>query len=105
MDRDTFLERIKEIGTIENDVDRRTKLTELTDDITAIFDSNANLVEENNKYKEDNEKLRSANMQLFLRVGAEKTPEEIKNDNIGKQEEEKEKRKFEDLFDDKGNIK
>ena len=39
MDKDTFLERIKEIGTIESDVDRRTKLTELTDDITAIFDS------------------------------------------------------------------
>lgn len=105
MDKETFLERIKEIGTIENDVDRRTKLTELTDDITAIFDSNTTLTEENNKYKEDNEKLRSANMQLFLRVGAEKTPEEIKQDNIGKQEEEKEKRKFEDLFDDKGNIK
>ena len=44
-------------------------------------------------------------MQLFLRVGAEKTPEEIKTDNLGKQEEEKEPRKFEDLFDDKGNLK
>lgn len=105
MDKDTFLERIKEIGTIENDVDRRTKLTELTDDITAIFDNNSTLIEENNKYKEDNEKLRSANMQLFLRVGSEKSPEEIKNDNIGKQEEEKEKRKFENLFDEKGNLK
>lgn len=105
MDKDTFLERIKEIGTIESDVDRRTKLTELTDDITAIFDSNTTLLEENNKYKEDNEKLRSANMQLFLRVGSEKTPEEVREDNLGKNIKEKEPRKFEDLFDEKGNIK
>lgn len=105
MDKDAFLEMVKEIGTLENDVDRRTKLSELTDGVSAIFDSNTSLMEENNKYKEDNEKLRSANMQLFLRVGSEKTPEEVRNDNLGAEVKEKEPRKFEDLFDDKGNLK
>ena len=105
MDKDLFLEKIKEIGTTEDIVELRTKLTELSDEVGNIFDTNNDLMEKNKKYEEDNEKLRSANMQLFLRVGAEKTPEEISNDNLGKVEEEKEPRKFEDLFDDKGNLK
>lgn len=105
MDKETFLEKVKEIGTIEDDVQRRTLLTELTDGVSDIFDSNITLKEENEKYIEDNEKLRSANMQLFLRVGADKTESEIKNNQIGETEQEKEPRKFEDLFDNKGNLK
>ena len=46
-----------------------------------------------------------ANMQLFLRVGANKTEKEIQQDQTGSSDEDKEPRKFEDLFDDKGNIK
>ena len=53
----------------------------------------------------DNEKLRSANMQLFLRVGANKTEQEIQQDQIGQVDEVKEPRKFEDLFDESGNLK
>ena len=34
-----------------------------------------------------------------------KTEKEIQEDQIGKTEEEKEPRKFENLFDDKGNLK
>jgi hypothetical protein len=109
MDKDTFLEKIKEIGTLEDEVERRTALTDLTDSISSIFDTNSNLVEENNKYKEennkykeDNEKLRSANMQLFLKVGTGKTEQENKKEY---EEEEKKPRKFEDLFNEKGEIK
>lgn len=104
MDRETFLTRIKEIGTIEDIADLRVKLTELSDDVSVLFETNTNLMEENKKYIDDNEKLRQANMQLFLRVGADKTEEEIKKDSTGI-EEEKQPRKFEDLFDDKGNLK
>lgn len=102
MNKDTFLEKIKEIGTLEDEVERRTALTDLTDSISSIFDTNNNLVEENNKYKEDNEKLRSANMQLFLKVGTGKTEQENKKEY---EEEEKKPRKFEDLFNEKGEIK
>lgn len=105
MDKNEFLEMVKQIGTIEDEVERRTKLTELTDRVSGIFDSNVDLVEKNKKFEEDNEKLRNANMQLFLRVGANKTEKEIQEDQIGKTEEEKEPRKFENLFDDKGNLK
>lgn len=105
MDKDQFLEMVKQIGTIEDDVERRTKLTELTDGVSTIFDSNVNLMEKNKKFEEDNEKLRNANMQLFLKVGANKTEKEIREDQVGKTEEDKDPRKFEDLFDDKGNLK
>ena len=105
MDKNQFLEIVKEIGTIEDEVERRTKLTELTDSVSAIFDSNVDLMEKNKKFEEDNEKLRSANMQLFLKVGANKTEKEVQEDQVGKVEEEKEPRKFDDLFDDKGNLK
>lgn len=105
MDKNQFLEMIKEIGTIEDEVERRTKLTELTDNVSSIFDSNVDLMEKNKKFEEDNEKLRSANMQLFLKVGANKTEKEVQEDQVGKVEEEKEPRKFDDLFDDKGNLK
>lgn len=103
MDKDKFLEKIKEIGTLENDVDIRTALTELSDELIPVFDKEQSLEEENIKFKDDNEKLREANMQLFLRVGS-KTPEQAQKDTTG-QEAEKEPRKFEDLFDDKGNLK
>ncbi len=101
MDKETFLNVIKEIGTLEDDVERRTKLTELSDNISAIFDENYTLTETNKKYAEDNEKLRSANMQLFLRVGENKE----ESTQAEYEEKEQEPRKFENLFDDKGNLK
>ena len=105
MKKEEFLEIVKEIGTIEDEVERRTKLTELTESVSTIFDVNTDLEEKNKKFEEDNEKLRSANMQLFLRVGANKTEKEIKEDQVGQADDDKEPRKFEDLFDDKGNLK
>lgn len=105
MDKNEFLEMVKQIGTVEDEVERRTKLTELTDSVSSIFDSNVELMEKNKQFEEDNEKLRNANMQLFLKVGANKTEKEVQEDQVGKVEEEKEPRKFDDLFDDKGNLK
>lgn len=105
MDKNEFLEMVKQIGTLEDDVERRTKLTELTDSVSSIFDSNMDLMEKNKQFEEDNEKLRNANMQLFLRVGANKSEKEIQENQVGKIEVEKEPRKFDDLFDDKGNLK
>lgn len=106
MDKEKFLQAITEIGTCEDEVERRTKLTELSEGVVNIFDSNSRLESENTKYQEDNEKLREANMQLFLRVGSNKTEEELKEDKTGiKKEEEKPPRKFSELFDEKGNLK
>lgn len=105
MDKNEFLEAIKQIGTVADDVQRRTMLTELSDKISGIFDSNTELMERNKSFEEDNEKLRSANMQLFLRVGANKTEEEIQKNQVGDTDSVKEPRKFENLFDENGNLK
>lgn len=105
MDKDQFLEMINLIGTTEDETERREKLAQLKEDATSVFDSISSLSDENNKFKEDNEKLRSANMELFLRVGSNKSPEEIKKDQVGDVEETPEPRKFKDLFNEKGELK
>jgi hypothetical protein len=100
MDKAEILSRITEIGTCEDEVERRTMLATLSDDVAIVFDENATLTEANNTYKGENEKLREANMKLFLRVGEHKTPEEKPENEVPP-----EKRSFNNLFDEKGNIK
>lgn len=106
MDKQGFLDKLKAIGTSEDEVERRTMISELTDEVTRVYDENSTLTESNKSYLEDNEKLRSANMQLFLRVGENKTPEQINEDKTGvKDNPTPEPRKFENLFNDKGGLK
>lgn len=98
----------EEFSALANDI-----IANLNDQakVTTIM---ATLIEDNNKMNadtlsametakkmtEDNEKLRQANMSLFLKVGEakpeDKTPPKTPEDNTPK---------FEDLFDDKGNLK
>lgn len=105
MKKEEFDEKIKEIGTLEDIADVRVKLAELSTDVERVFETGKTLEESNSKLSEENEKLRSANMELFLRVGTNKSEEEIKEETIGKEEKEPEPRKFEDLFDESGNLK
>ena len=105
MKKEEFNETIKEIGSLEDVAEIRVKLAELNESVGVVFDSATNLEETNQKLNEENDKLRSANMELFLRVGANKSDEEIKEEKIGKEEKEPEPRRFEDLFDGEGNLK
>lgn len=106
MDKQGFLDKLKAIGTSEDEVERRTMISELTDEVSRVYDENSTLTESNKSYLEDNEKLRSANMQLFLRVGENKTTEQINEDKTGvKDGPTPEPRKFENLFNDKGGLK
>jgi regulator of replication initiation timing len=100
MDKQAFLNKIAEIGTCEDDVARRTLLTELSDEATPIFDDLNSLTEQNNNLTTDNETLRKANMKLFLQVEEQKT-----QDDDPMPGPPKEKRKFENLFNEKGEIK
>ena len=107
MDKDTFLQRIKDIGSTEDTTDRISKLTSLSDEMTELFDSvdslNSqieSLTQTNTKDKEHIEKLQKANMDLFLRVGEQKSSE--KEDTAGGNPDGH-KRKFEDLFKKGGN--
>ncbi len=108
MDRDSFMERIKEIGSCEDATDRITLLTALTDEVGKIYDNmdslNETITTLNDSTSKDKElinKLQQANMDLFKRLGSNKTPEEI-NQNATGIEEEPVKRKFEDLFKEGG---
>lgn len=105
MDKETFLSRIQEIGTCDDDVLRRESLAELSDELSSIFDSLADVTAQNTNLMNDNEQLRSANMKLFLRVGADKTPADIRKNSTGIDDNPAEKLKFEDLFDEKGGLK
>lgn len=98
MKKEDFLNALTKIGTSEDDVERRTEIAKLTDEVNNLYDTNETLTNENNTYKENNEKLRSANMELFLRVGDKNEPDDNNSNNHPK-------RKFEDLFNEKGMIK
>ncbi len=104
MDKETFLSKILEVGTIEDEIQRRTLLTEITDGVSSVYDNvdtlNTNIESLNTsltKANEDLEKAQKANMDLFLRVGEQKTQSEVNQNNTGVGKEP-EKRKFEDLF-------
>lgn len=108
MDKDTFLSKIQEIGTCEDDAQRRSILAEVSDEVSKVYDdvaSNLATIETLNttitKNKEDMEKLREANMSLFLRVGETKSKVEQQKGSTGV-DPEPNKRKFEDLFKEGG---
>lgn len=105
MDKETFLEKIKAIGTTEDEAERRTMLAELNDEVGKVFDENISLTETNKSVIDDNEKLRSANQKLFLMVGADKPEKERVEDQTGLKQETREPRRFENLFNDKGELK
>ncbi|MBR0369959.1 MAG: hypothetical protein IJH63_04460 [Methanobrevibacter sp.] len=105
MDKEKFNEIIKAIGTCEDEAERRTMLAELSEATSKVFDENASLTETNKSVIDDNEKLRSANQKLFLMVGADKTDQQRVEDQTGLKEETKEPRKFENLFNEKGELK
>lgn len=105
MDKEAFINKIKEIGTTEDEAERRTMLAELSESVGNIFDENAKLTETNTSVINDNEKLRSANQKLFLMVGTDKPDNQRVEDQTGLKQETKEPRKFENLFNEKGELK
>lgn len=97
MDKVEFQNRITAIGACENEAERRELLTQLQEAASTDYDRMAQLETDRTQLTADNEALRSANMKLFLRIGDHK-PED-------KDPEEKEKREFKNLFNEKGGIK
>lgn len=99
MDKAEFTERLQAIGTEENEAQRRELIAQLITDGGADYDDHAAAIAARDQAQADNEELRSANMKLFKRIGVNEDPE------IDPDPKPKEKRKFEDLFDEKGGIK
>ena len=97
LSKDEFMAKIQEIGTCEDDVQRKELLTELSGSISEVYDDNDTLSKANKQYEEDNEILRKANNKLWLETtsnseGGKPTEEEEK------EEKEEEKLSFDDLF-------
>ena len=99
MDKETLSARITEIGTCEDETQRRELLTQLQEEVNGDYDRLTELETTNSQLTSDNESLRSANMKLFLRIGDHKAQED---DPLG---DGKEKREFKNLFNEKGGIK
>ena len=105
MDKETFGSKIQELGSLESAEEMRAGLAELAEDINPIFDSNAELTSQHEADIQEMESIRQANMKLFTQLGSQKTQEQTTEEQTGlKQDEVKPRRKFEDLFDNKGNF-
>lgn len=104
MDKDAFLEKIKEVGSFETPEEMRAGLAEISQGVSEVFDSNITLAEQHDNDLKEMEAIRQANMKLFTQLGTEKTPKEQTEEQTGLKQESVERRKFENLFDDKGNF-
>lgn len=105
MEKQEFLDLMNNIGTCEDEVQRRELIASAIEGASADYDSLAELTTKNENLTSDNEKLRDANMKLFLRVGESKQSDEMKKDTTGIDNKEIQKKDFKDLFDEKGGIK
>lgn len=99
MTREEVAAMIQQIGTTDDDAQRRTLLTQLNDELTADYNSMSQLQADNDSLVTANEQLRAANMQLFQRVGAQ---------TVGTQEQQQaqttQELTYENLFKDGGLI-
>lgn len=97
--RDELLSSVTELGTIEDGATLRAKLTALSDDVTALYDEHDTLKAANEKLDADNKQLKEYNMQLFLRVGGQQPKKEPEKTP------QTEELKYENLFNEKGELK
>lgn len=104
MDKETFEAKIKEIGSLESAEEMRAGLAELSQGVAPVFDANANLTSQHEADTKEMEAIRQANMKLFTQLGTETTPAKQAEEQTGLKQETVERRKFDNLFDDKGNF-
>ena len=99
MDKETFEQKIKELGSLESAEEMRAGLAELVGGVSEMFDANANLTEQHEADIKEMESIRQANMKLFTQLGSQKTPVQQAEEQTGlKQEESHPRRKFEDVL-------
>ena len=104
MDKDAFLEKIKEIGSYETPEEMRAGIAELSNSVGEVYDKNTELSEQHEHDTIEMEAIRQANMKLFTQLGTDKTPAKQAEEQTGLKQETVERRKFENLFDDKGDF-
>ncbi len=99
MDKVEINNRIQAIGQCEDASQRLELLAKFQEDLEPDYERLTDLETQNSQLSSDNEDLRSANMKLFLRIGEQKGPAKEPF------EDEKPKREFKNLFNEKGSIK
>lgn len=104
MDKEAFLEKIKEVGSYETAEEMRAGLAEIQNGVSEIYDSNNSLKEQHEHDTIEMEAIRAANMKLFTQLGTDTTPAKQTEEQTGLKQEPVERRKFENLFDDKGDF-
>ena len=104
MDKETFEQKIKEIGSLESIEEVRAGLVELHNGVSEIYDANETLSTQHDSDIKEMEAIRQANMKLFTQLGTDKTPAKQVEEQTGLKQEPVERRKFENLFDDKGDF-
>ena len=77
-------------------------LTKLYDAFSEVSANNEQLNSTNTQLETDNENLRKANLRLFSRLGEQNVSDKEKEED---KEEETKPMKFEDLFNEKGELK
>lgn len=105
MDKDSFVNAIKEIGSCEDNLERLNKLTSLQESVSQVFDDKTGLETENQTLKDSitkkDEEIKKANeyaMQMFLKNGEQKTEGQVQSASTGiKEEEKKEYKSYKEL--------
>lgn len=105
MEAQEVLDAINEIGSCEDDVQRRTLLDNLRNGIQPDYTKLAELEKANQELSEKNDKLSKANMDLFLQIPSKKSEDNNDNNPDNQGDEETKKLKYEDLFNEKGDLK
>ena len=104
MDKESFESKVKEIGEMTTVEEMRAGLAELHNGVSEIYDTNTTLAEQHENDVKEMEAIRQANMKLFTRLGTEKTSDKQVEEQTGLKQQSVERRKFEDLYDDKGDF-
>ena len=100
MNREELSQALTDIGTVTDEAQRRNLITQVTGAVNELFQTNDTLTQANTNFEQQVQQLQGYNMELYLQVQGQKK----KNDPIDKQEE-KTPLKFENLFDEKGDLK
>lgn len=98
------------LNNITNSLDDQGEVTRLLNDLREDYENQLNDIEKLKNSNEDliskNENLRSSNMDLFLKLGSKK---EENNEPDEKEEiienDENDKKSFDNLFDENGGLK
>lgn len=99
MDKETFEEKIKALGSLESAEEMRAGLAELVNPVSELYDANASLKEQHEADIIEMESIRQANMKLFTQIGSQKTPQQQTEEQTGlKQDESQPRRSFDNLL-------